>query len=88
MEFNNEIQTKHFDNSSALSIEGSSVQIFDRSSLAANAQNIITVEGLVRTRETCAHFLDGKRQDAQTTFESKYACSSRLFIQRRYNQGG
>jgi hypothetical protein len=37
MDFNNEIQTEHFGNSRALSVEGNSVRMFDRSSLAAYA---------------------------------------------------
>jgi hypothetical protein len=79
MEFNNEIQSEHFGNSRALSIEGSSVQMFDRSSLAAYEQNIITVDELVRTMETHSHFSDRKRQDALTTFENMHVLVQYLF---------
>jgi hypothetical protein len=87
MEFNNEIQSEHFGNSRALSIEGSSVRMFNRSSLAAYEQNIITVDELVRTMETHSHFSAGKRQDARTTFENMHVLVQYLFKEGIIKEG-
>jgi hypothetical protein len=69
------------------SIEGSSVRMFDRSSLAAYEQNIITIDELVRTMKTHSHFSDGKRQDAGTTFENMHVLVQHLFKEGIIKEG-
>jgi hypothetical protein len=61
--------------------------MLNRSSLAAYEQNIITVDELVRTTKTHSHFLDGKRQDAQTTFENMHVLVEYLFKEGRIKEG-